>query len=406
MKQSAPYFRLWLLSLCIYLSIAISGRDLNPTLTPYYNYLADAFLHGQTNLRIVPEYNLDLSYNNNKWYLYWGPIPALIISPLIYLFGTNVSDVIYTGVIASFAIPCILAILLLLSKLKYLKITTENAYWLAILFGFGTLFLVMATSGNIWHASIAFGVVFLALSLIFLLSYKVRSKAGYLIIASVFWNFAVLSRFTLFLNLPIFLYLLLNNQVNKLKSLVVFFAIGFIFLIPTLIYNYVRFNSPFDTGYSYYNGHPRFTTVAKLHGGYWNIIYAPKNFYYLFLATPISVAKNKISLFVDKEGMAIWFTTPALLLLLLPDKFNSGKINPTFKRVLYPQIAISLVPILTVLGTGWEQYGYRYSLDFMLWPIVLLAEKFNHKLTLHKTLFALSIIMCSYGVYWTFNNLH
>src|SRR5215208_6490349 len=44
----------------------------------YFNYLADAFNHGQLYLRLTPPNTLDLSFFQNNYYLYWGPLPAVI----------------------------------------------------------------------------------------------------------------------------------------------------------------------------------------------------------------------------------------------------------------------------------------------------------------------------------------
>jgi hypothetical protein len=44
---------------------------------PYYNYLADAFLHGQLSLRLTPPSTHDLSFFRGQYYLYWPPMPAI-----------------------------------------------------------------------------------------------------------------------------------------------------------------------------------------------------------------------------------------------------------------------------------------------------------------------------------------
>src|SRR5262245_16732840 len=42
----------------------------------YYNYLADALLHGQLYLRLPPRSTHDLSIFEGHLYLYWPPMPA------------------------------------------------------------------------------------------------------------------------------------------------------------------------------------------------------------------------------------------------------------------------------------------------------------------------------------------
>src|SRR5262245_46041565 len=53
----------------------------------YFNYLADAFVHGQLYLRLLPISTHDLSFFNEKYYLYWPPMPAVVLMPFVALFG-------------------------------------------------------------------------------------------------------------------------------------------------------------------------------------------------------------------------------------------------------------------------------------------------------------------------------
>ena len=79
-----------LLSFIIFIGIAsINGVPWRVTVHPYYNYLADAFLHGQLNLRVIPPSTLDLSLFNGKYYLYWGFLPAVTVMPLVLIFEIN-----------------------------------------------------------------------------------------------------------------------------------------------------------------------------------------------------------------------------------------------------------------------------------------------------------------------------
>lgn len=74
----------------IYFLISFVNR--NPWETsdlPYFNYLADAFLHGQLNFRMTPPSTHDLVIFNSKLYAYWPPFPALLLMPFIALFGIN-----------------------------------------------------------------------------------------------------------------------------------------------------------------------------------------------------------------------------------------------------------------------------------------------------------------------------
>lgn len=81
-----------------------------PATSAYHDMQADAFLHGQTYLRIDPDPRLlalpnpydpearadiahvwDASLFQGRYYLYWGPVPALVIAPMKAL-GLRVED--------------------------------------------------------------------------------------------------------------------------------------------------------------------------------------------------------------------------------------------------------------------------------------------------------------------------
>src|SRR5947209_6946384 len=80
----------------IYFSCAglITHNVFVPTDAAYYNYLLDAFFHGRTNVTNTPNL-LDLSLFENKWYLYWGPAPVLLVLPFYLISHLQVSDVLY-----------------------------------------------------------------------------------------------------------------------------------------------------------------------------------------------------------------------------------------------------------------------------------------------------------------------
>src|SRR3989344_5499977 len=67
---------------------------------PYYNQLLKSFLTGR--LDIIPANASDLSFYQNRWYLYWGPSPVLLIG--IFKMLTIESDRLYTLIIGIFNI--------------------------------------------------------------------------------------------------------------------------------------------------------------------------------------------------------------------------------------------------------------------------------------------------------------
>lgn len=60
-----------------------------------------------------------------------------------------------------------------------------------------------------------------------------------------------------------------------------------------------------------------------------------------------------------------------------------------------------LVPLLLYYNTGWWQFGYRFSLDFMVPVMVLLALAAGKSLSgNYRLLIIAGVLVNLYGVFW------
>src|SRR5690349_3886952 len=101
--------------------------------TAYFNYLADSFLHGQLHLRLLPLVRQDLSFYDGDYYLYWPPLPAIVLMPFVAVFGVNFSDVFFTILVASVNVG-VVALLLRAAREEHLIESDELTRALLILF--------------------------------------------------------------------------------------------------------------------------------------------------------------------------------------------------------------------------------------------------------------------------------
>src|SRR3954452_8196856 len=86
-----------IMALLVYTSLAAYHQSpVRVSNHPYFNYLADAVLHGQLFLRQVPPNVHDLVQFNGKYYLYWPPLPAVLLMPFVALFGVGFYDITFT----------------------------------------------------------------------------------------------------------------------------------------------------------------------------------------------------------------------------------------------------------------------------------------------------------------------
>jgi hypothetical protein len=108
---------------------------------------------------------------------------------------------------------------------------------------------------------------------------------------------------------------------------------------------------------------------------------------------PISHDFGKVSKFFNPLGMSIFLTTPALLLIFRA-KLRDDLVIPAWAGI----IAI-LIPLWMYHATGWVQFGYRYTTDFMVFLFILLSRAIKQIGVVEKILIGLSIIMGTIGLY-------
>lgn len=285
---------LFLVVLLFYLWIVSVGRwDDWPNSSEYYDQLAEAFLHGQVHLLTKPDpalatledpydidarshipYIWDVTYFDGKYFLYWGPVPALILMIIKSFTASVIGDqyLVFAFVLGSFFFSC-LSIIALWRRLY------KNRHW-------GNLLLPILVAGlatpmpwplnrpAIYEAAIAAGQFFLIGGIYWAITAfdKPQGITGRLSLAGVFWVLAVGSRATL-LGAAIFLpatlmWIILKRRLSDASGRTILSSTLHL-LLPLLLgaallawYNHMRFGSFFETGHRYV------LTYANLHRDY------------------------------------------------------------------------------------------------------------------------------------------
>jgi len=177
-----PY-KAFLISFAIYFLLScFHGKPWGVSGTPYFNYLADAFLHGQFNLRLDPPSLFDLVLFKNKIFLYWAPFPAILLMPFIAVFGVNFSDILFTIFIGSINISLLTILISELNNCKIICVDEVRRGMLVIFFAFGTVFLTMVPLGRVWFTSIVIGVSCTLLT--YIISVKYHGAVAFFLLGS------------------------------------------------------------------------------------------------------------------------------------------------------------------------------------------------------------------------------
>ena len=343
----------------------------------HFVYLAESFLHGRLGLTGSGTALAELIKYHGNYYVVYPPMPAIILLPFVAVWGTSVDQSLISIILASL---CCSVTWLMLTKTG---VKGSKALWLTALFGFGTCFWYTAAVGSAWYIEHVSAVLFLTIAIVLSL-YK---KNDFFVGLSL--GCAYLSRLPTILAFPFFLLLTYERNDSwkpRLKQMA-FFCLGLgIPVVLNALYNFARYDTFLDVGYTLIiKGDPNYTL------GLFNIAYIPKNIYAILFQGPILL--SSFPYFKPNwMGLGLFFTTPACLLIF------KGPWDKLSKKAALAVVCI--LPIIITHGTvGFTQFGYRFSLDFTPFLILLTAKGMSEKLSWQeKGLIILSILVNLWGV--------
>jgi hypothetical protein len=356
--------------------------------TPYFNYLADAFLHGSLALlQSPPPISADLVFFNGSYFLYWPPFPALVMLPFVALFGPDVSDVLITLLLGAGNIALVALLLRLLVLRRIVSLTPTQRGVLVIATALGTVHTVLAPHGRVWFTAqiVAFGLSLLAAIVVlrwqgWLSAVLLGGLAGALLLTRNHMVFTTLWPLALFIQLhwgrtwrPRFGYALLLGAPLMLG------------LGALLLYNNARFGNPFENGLDYHLMAPLFAEDYTKYGPF-HLHYLPTNLYYQYLFYPLPWREE------SWMGGSLFLMSP----LFLAAFWAWGAPAPRWSLLaLIASIGLTATPILLLMGTGWVQYGPRYTLDFTM-PLLILTAMGVQRWPLPATAICACVSICHY----------
>lgn len=324
------------------------------------------------------------------WYMSFPPLPTVLMLPSALISGRAGNDVIPTLLIAALILPLSLLVLRRLADAKLSKRTLREDLWLVGALAFGTVLFFSAVQGKVWYTAHVVGV---ALALVYAWA-SIEAKRP--IVAGLALGAAALTRTPMAFMFPLFLFeawRIAERDGRVFARRVLVFAAPIIaFAIAGMIYNYVRFASPTEFGHTYLNVRQQ-TQIEN-----WGL----ESYHYL--SRNLTVALTLLPEFflhspwlqISGHGMAIWVTTPLVVFLLWPRE------TPALHRALWVTVACVAVPGLLYQNSGWVQFGYRFSLDYMPFLIMLIAVGARPLGHVAKALIIASVVINLFGA-WTFD---
>ncbi len=381
-----------LLALVVYTLIAARHRSIwEPSYAPYFNWLADALLHGQLHLRVWWGITQDLSLYQGRWYLYWPPFPAVLLLPFVALFGVRVSDILFTIGLAAINVGLVALLLRVATRRGLIALDPTRRALLVLFFAFGTVHLTLAPFGRVWFTGQIVGFLCLALTYLAAIGSSGQRAFG---LTGLALAAALLTRNHLILaGLWPAWWLLRRHWHWPWPTLARASLLGLAPVVAALLllaaYNWARFGSPFDNGLDYHQMAGMFRADYQRYGAF-SLHYLPTNLWYQYVFYPLPLRPTS--------------TMGGSLFLLSPVFF--GALWGLLDRAAWPSAwllgatcLLVAVPILLLMGTGWVQWGPRYTLDFTV-PLLLLTARGIRRWPawLIAALTAISIAHAAYGV--------
>lgn len=373
-------------------------------------YLADALLHGRTwfDPNSLPPGAIgqnDVIPIDGRWYVPFGPFPAIFFMPLVAMFGPVTADQWETGINAALAAADVGLGWWLLGRLGVRSLV--DRFWLVALLGFSTQIWWVTTRGGVWHTGHLIATMLTLACLIELWG----SRRAWLI--GLMAGAAFLSRAPVAFAVPFYALLLAGEVVWEPRRWPWRAWIGLAAgVLPSIVfffwYNDARFGSPLESGYALATLPPWLEELRQQ--GLFSIVHVPMNLNYLLIHPPMPIPDPPF-LQPDGYGMSILITSPGLLYAVRAPWRES--------RVWWlagAAIAV-LIPTLLYYGGGWLQYGYRYALDSIPFVFALCGlaaardERIRETVGLGgpgigpgwRLLIVFGLIVGVGGVYWAYN---
>jgi hypothetical protein len=358
-----PLFAFIFAFLVYFLLSAKAGDPLRVRDTAYFNYLADAFLHGQLHLRLIPKSTHDLSFFRGHYYLYWPPMPAVVLMPFIAMFGVGFSDVFFNVVLASLNVALLAVLFRAVDRAGLIRIAAGYRAMLLFFFTLGTVHLILAVFGKVWFTAELVGFLFVELA--FLAAIELKGTLSFFITGMLIACATLTRNPLLFTGIWPAYHLLARNWKDRPKLYLYMVAGLFPMLVMGLLfldYNFLRFHNPFEVGLHYHLMDPIFVGGYHKYGAF-NVHYVPTNFYYQYIYYPFPFTAKTLM------GGSLFLLSPVFLYAFVGMIREYRNPNIWFWTL---SILVTNIPILLLMGTGWKQFGPRYTLDFTI-PLLFLT---------------------------------
>jgi hypothetical protein len=345
----------------------------------YFVPLADALLHGRLGLTEGPKWLNELvPAANGLFYVVYPPMPALVVLPVVALFGPGFHQE-WASIVLGAANVVLVSLVF-----RRMGVPRGTRFLLSLVFAFGSVVWYSAQAGSSWHFAHVVATLFLLLTIL-----GCQGDAPTWLIGLAFAG-AALSRLPVAMAVPFLAAYLADRAIRsetgdrtpfgalaggagairrppirQVIRLGVPMAVGVaVPLAAYLAYDQLRFGSPFENGYALI---PGLLSESQYRYGFFSIHNIPRQLFAMFLNTPVQVGDFPWVRPRLLGGLSILLTTPLFIWVV------KARDHDWFTVGAWVSVALILVPVLTHADPGGAQWGYRYAQDIypFLWLLTV-----------------------------------
>ena len=351
--------------------LIVISTGLRVTLYDNYVLLADALAHGHLWID-WPGSSIDALKFNGRYYVIEAPVPALFLVPVAFFFGKHTNETLLASILGGIAVGAAWEVA------TKLEVPANTRLILIAFFLVGTDLWWCSMYGDVWFVAHSSAVAFTMLALAEVLG-KRRSW-----IVALCAGLAAGSRFNMIAVIPVYIYLLARDRTPaQLRQQALAFCATLVpFVIAYVAYNYARWGTPNDIGYTtWYHSDP----IGDPTGIPFKLKYVPYELFSFFVRPPRFVDHFPF-MQVSNAGVALTWTSPALILAIFAR-------DPRYLVAsMWAAVALTWIPNLLYYAQGATQFGMRHALDFepFLLVLMLLAARVNFA--------TWAAVLCTYSI--------
>jgi hypothetical protein len=350
------------------------GRELRGTYGSKTGGPTDRFYPLRGPSETVPE--SEIVSRSSIRYVSFPPFPAVLMVPFVAIWGLRFNDVLFTALWAALNPPLLFLLLRSLRRRQLSKRSVSDDLWLTALFGVGSVYYFCSVIGQVWFTALIVGVT---LSIGYVWASLDAARPA---LAGLCVGLAFATRPSGLFIFPLFVWeavrvsggwsaLRTREAWRALAPRLVRFAVPVAAIGVVLAWhNFARFGNPFEFGHRYLNVQWQ-DRIARF--GLFNYHFLSRNLAAALVLLPRLMARAPY-VKISQHGMSLLVTSPNLAYTVMPQERSH------LTKPLWLTIAGAAIPSLLYQNTGYIQFGYRFSLDYMVYFVVLLAIG-NRRLT-------------------------